>query len=68
MDQWADPLGPRNDTGHFATYWWTLFDSHNDWLEEGAACKRRRYATGSMAHDPDKPKPRQKEQELRKAD
>ena len=40
--------------GHFEVYWWTMFKEHNDWLCQQAECKRRRYARGGLARDPDK--------------
>ena len=45
--------------GHCSVDWWGLFERHNDWVEEGAACNRRRFAKGGMARDPDKPSHRQ---------
>jgi hypothetical protein len=44
--------------GRFLIYWWMLLSAHNEWLEEEAACKRRRYSRGGMKHDPDRPKPK----------
>ena len=41
---------------HDNIYWWSLFHDHNQWLEEQAAAKRRRYARGNMTHDPDIPR------------
>ena len=38
--------------GHFSVYWWALFDSHNELLEDGAACMRRRFAKGRHGSRP----------------
>ena len=46
--------------GHFAVYWWALFDAHNEWLEGKAACSRRHFASSGQGRDPDKPKMRKK--------
>ena len=46
--------------GHFAVYWWALFDTHNEWLDHQAKCKRRRFASGGQGRDPDKPNMRNK--------
>ena len=41
---------------HFLIYWDALFDTHNEWLEEPSAAKRRRYAAGARKNDPEKAK------------
>ena len=40
--------------GRFRIYWWAMFHEHNEWVLKNAAARRRRFARGYMAHDPDK--------------
>ena len=40
--------------GRYYVFWWAMFAAHNAWLVESAMAKRRRFARGHMATDPDK--------------